>query len=150
MSQPTVEKPQQPAQRRGAVGVIVRQSRLLIIRRSQFVPAPLKYCFPGGGIEPGETEEQALVREIREELAVPVTPVRRVWQSVTSWGVDLAWWLADLPSEHQPVPAPAEVASVHWYTPAEMAGLSQLLESNRQFLAALARGEISLDGGDDA
>ncbi len=130
--------------KRGAVGVIVRDSRLLIIRRSKLVPAPMTFCFPGGGIEENETEEQALVRELQEELCVTVSPVRKIWHSVTSWGVDLAWWLADLPAEQSPIPSPAEVDSIQWCTPAEMERLPRLLGSNRQFLAALATGEIEL------
>jgi 8-oxo-dGTP pyrophosphatase MutT (NUDIX family) len=132
--------------RRGAIAVVVRDARFLVIRRSAVVPAPRTFCFPGGGIEEGETEELALVRELKEELGVRVTPLRRVWSSVTTWGVELAWWLADLPADQNFVPAPAEVESIHWYTIEQMDRLPQLLESNRQFLAALARGEIVLSG----
>jgi 8-oxo-dGTP pyrophosphatase MutT (NUDIX family) len=142
--------PQNSTKRRGAVGVIVRDERLLVIQRSEFVPAPLTYCFPGGGIEANETEEEALVREIQEELGVPVAPMRRLWRSTTRWGVDLAWWLADFPAEFEPRPAPAEVASVQWCTLDEMARLPALLGSNREFLAALAKGEIQLDLSDSA
>jgi len=69
-------------------------------------------------------------------------PVRRIWRSVTPWGVDLAWWLADLPADAEPTPNPAEVESVHWHTPDELARLPELLESNRRFLDALASGKI--------
>jgi 8-oxo-dGTP pyrophosphatase MutT (NUDIX family) len=133
------------ARRRGAVAVVVRDDRLLVIRRSAEVVAPRAFCFPGGAIEPGEVEEQALVRELAEELGVLVSPVRRVWQSVTPWNVELAWWLSHLPPEALLRPDPAEVESVHWFTPAEMLALSDLLESNRQFLARLEAGEIMLE-----
>ena len=131
-------------EREGAVAVVVRQGRLLVIRRSQQVVAPGKFCFPGGGIEAGETEEMALVREIWEELRVSVRPVRRLWQSVTPWRVSLSWWLCDLDAQAVCDPNPLEVESVHWFAPAEMAQLADLLESNRHFLQALAAGEISL------
>jgi (d)CTP diphosphatase len=131
--------------RRGAVAVIARDAKLLVIRRSQFVAAPRALCFPGGGIEASESEEQALVREVQEELAVAVTPRRRLWRSTTRWGVELAWWQADLAAGEEPVPHPAEVESVHWHTLEEMATLEGLLDSNREFLAAIARGEICLD-----
>jgi 8-oxo-dGTP diphosphatase len=136
--------PQPTLSRRGAVAVIREQERLLVIRRSQHVVAPGAYCFPGGAIEPGESEEVALVRELREELNVEILPVRRVWRSVTPWQVELAWWLARLAPGSSPRAAPAEVESFHWHTREEMAALPELLESNRQFLTALARGEISL------
>jgi 8-oxo-dGTP diphosphatase len=121
--------------RRGVVGVARRDGRLLVIRRSQSVVAPGIYCFPGGGIEPGESEEEALVREFREEVGAAITPVRRVWQCTTAWKVDLAWWLVALPPETVLRPNPAEVESIHWLTPEEMTRLPDLLESNREFLA---------------
>ncbi|MGD9722574.1 MAG: NUDIX domain-containing protein [Pirellulales bacterium] len=131
--------------RRGAVAVVLRRDRFLVIRRSAHVVAPGALCFPGGAIEPGENEEQALVREFQEELGRAVRPVRRVWQSTTPWRIELAWWLAELPEHAEPQANPAEVESVHWLTREEMLAHAQLLESNRQFLAALAAGQIVLD-----
>jgi len=131
------------ATRRGVVGVIVEQGRLLVIRRAQAVAAPGMLCFPGGAIEPGETEPQALLRELREELGIGVRPLRRLWQSTTRSGVVLAWWLAE--RDGPPfVPNPQEVASVYWFTLEELARQEDLLESNRQFLAAVASGEVAL------
>ncbi|HEX3656935.1 MAG TPA: NUDIX domain-containing protein [Pirellulales bacterium] len=126
--------------RRGVVAVVRREGRFLVIRRSATVVAPLAYCFPGGGIEAGESEEAALVRELSEELNACIRPLRLVWRSMTPWGVDLAWWLAELTGEM--CCNPAEVASCHWHTAEEMAGLPDLLVSNREFLAMLERGAI--------
>jgi len=130
--------------KRGAVAVIVRDRRLLVIRRSRFVVAPRTFCFPGGAIEGDESEQEALVREIREELGVTILAERRVWQSVTPWHVDLAWWRGRLEPHARLAANPAEVESVHWYTPEELAELPDLLPSNRHFLEALASGEIDL------
>ena len=126
------------------MAVVPRDGRMLVIRRARTVVAPLVYCFPGGGIEGDETEEEALVREFREEVGVLVRPVRRLWHCVTSWKVDLAWWLADLDPDAMPVGNPREVESIHWLTVAEMAGLPDLLESNRELLRLVERGEIDL------
>jgi len=131
--------------RRGAVAVIVRNDRLLIIRRSQQVVAPGMYCFPGGGIEPGETEEQAVIRELQEELACRIQPRRRIWESVSPWRVHLAWWLSDLDSSSTLTPNPLEVESVHWLTLQEMATLPNQLESNYRFLEAISRGDVPLE-----
>lgn len=130
--------------RRGVVAVVVRQRRFLVIRRSEQVVAPGAMCFPGGAIETGESERQALVREFREELGAEIGPVARVWRSTTPWHVELAWWLASLPAEVNLTLNPAEVASLHWLSPAEMLAQERLLESNRQFLAELAAGRIDL------
>jgi len=43
---------------------------LLMEVRSDKVRQPREICFPGGRIEPGETPEEAAVREIREELGI--------------------------------------------------------------------------------
>ena len=124
--------------------MVYEGDRLLVIERSHTVEAPGMFCFPGGGIEPGEAEQEALVREMFEELGVAVEPVRSLWQSATAWRVQLSWWLARLITPYELQPNPAEVASVHWLTPAELAAVPRLLESNRHFLAALASGEIEL------
>ncbi|MBL9125528.1 MAG: NUDIX domain-containing protein [Planctomycetaceae bacterium] len=125
---------------------MVRAGKLLVIRRSATVVAPLAYCFPGGGIEGDESEEAALVRELREELNVEVQPLCRLWQSETPWEVELAWWMAELPPHVEPLPNPHEVHSCAWQSIEEMLALEGLLDSNRQFLAALERGEFRLEG----
>ncbi len=130
---------------RGVVAVVVRDGRFLVICRSDKVIAPGMICFPGGGIEGEESEEQTLVREICEELGVAITPVRRVWRSVTPWNVQLAWWLSRIDKGQTLKPNPAEVASAHWYSAQEMRKLPNLLESNHHFLNALESGEIDVD-----
>jgi len=130
--------------RRGAVAIIVQEGRMLVIRRSKYVIAPLTYCFPGGGIEDGESEQTAVVREVNEEIAVNIRPLRRLWECVTAWKVHLAWWLAEMDRAAVVTPNPREVASVHWFTPEEMASQSELLDSNREFLNLVAKGEIRL------
>jgi 8-oxo-dGTP pyrophosphatase MutT (NUDIX family) len=93
------------------------------------------HCFPGGAIEPGETEQAAIIREMQEELALAARPARRLWESVTPWQVRLAWWLAEIGPSAEPVANPAEVAAIHWLTPAEIRKLPNLLASNLEFLA---------------
>ncbi len=141
----SAECPKPPANRQGVVAVVPRGDRLLVIRRSSTVVAPRAFCFPGGGIHAHETEAEAIVRELQEELGVNLRPVRRLWRSVTPWQVELAWWLGEIASDAQLSANPAEVESFHWHTPAEIAALEGLLESNRHFLAAMAAGQIVLD-----
>lgn len=131
--------------KRGVVGVIFRHEKLLIIRRSLTVTAPGMLCLPGGGIETGETEADALVREMQEELAIDVTPRRLCWRSVTPWGTNLAWWLADLDPEILPVPNPDEVAEVHWMTRDEICTAKEMLPSLPAFIEAWRGGRIVLD-----
>jgi 8-oxo-dGTP diphosphatase len=51
-------------------GILRRDERVLICRRRADQPHPLKWEFPGGKVEKGETPEQALLRELSEELAI--------------------------------------------------------------------------------
>jgi ADP-ribose pyrophosphatase YjhB (NUDIX family) len=53
---------------------IFRNGRVLIVRRAR-PPADGLYTLPGGGVELGETLEQAVVREVREETALEIEPI---------------------------------------------------------------------------
>jgi len=50
--------------------IIQRASRILIGQRKDLGHHPLKWEFPGGKVEPGETPEAALIRELQEELGI--------------------------------------------------------------------------------
>ncbi len=58
--------------------MLKRDNRILICRRREDQPHALKWEFPGGKLEPGESPEQALVRELREELGIESEPGREV------------------------------------------------------------------------
>lgn len=130
---------------RGVVAIVARESKLLVIERSQLVRAPGMLCFPGGAIEQGESESKAVERELLEELTLPARAVRELWSSVTPWNVALSWWLAAVEPAAVPQPDPAEVASYQWLTVDEIRRLSNLLASNFEFLSAWERGEFAID-----
>lgn len=50
--------------------VIEREGRVLIAQRKRAAEHPLKWEFPGGKVEPDETPEKAVVRELTEELGI--------------------------------------------------------------------------------
>jgi 8-oxo-dGTP pyrophosphatase MutT (NUDIX family) len=131
-------------QRRGVVAVVLREQRFLAICRSAAVVAPGKYCFPGGGIEGEESEPAALEREVQEELGVVIRPLRCIWRSTTPWGITLAWWLGEIDEEANLVPNPLEVESIHWLSREELLARADLLDSNRHFFDACAKGHFEL------
>lgn len=62
----------QPTGTTVVAGILEQQGRILICRRRLDQPHPRKWEFPGGKLETGETEEAALIRELREELGIEV------------------------------------------------------------------------------
>jgi 8-oxo-dGTP diphosphatase len=57
-----------------AVALIDADGRVLLARRPEGKPMVGLWEFPGGKVKPGETPEAALVRELKEELAIDVSP----------------------------------------------------------------------------
>jgi 8-oxo-dGTP diphosphatase len=56
-----------------AAGLITHGNRILVGQRRRGDRHAFKWEFPGGKVEPGETPQQALVRELREELNIEAT-----------------------------------------------------------------------------
>jgi len=113
---------------------ILRDGCVLAARRTSPAAAAGRWEFPGGKVEPGETREAALVREVAEELACRV--------EVTGWLAGevaisethtLAVALANLVDGE---PEPAEHDLVRWLAAGEL-GDVDWLEADRPFLAEL-------------
>ncbi|MCC9609001.1 NUDIX domain-containing protein [Blastopirellula sp. JC732] len=149
MSSPPYNPQTTPVRRKAAVAVIVRQQRLLVIRRSQKVAAPGKLCFPGGGILPDETEHDAVVREIAEEMGVMCFPQQKIWHSQTSWGTEVAWWSADIAADAQLQINEEEVAEFFWLHPTQLHAHADLLPSNHEFLTAWKLAKFTIAGFSD-
>lgn len=137
-SVPAISRRQQ-----AVVGVAMREDQFLIIRRSQLVRAPGKLCMPGGRLEPGESQHDAVLRELREELDVDVKPHRLMWNSVSPWGTELFWWSIALAKSAEIVPNPREVDSYAWLTAEQLLKMPDLLPSALEFLQLFRDGHLS-------
>lgn len=71
-------RPAGPALRLVAAGLIMRGGEVLICQRRPDQPMALQWEFPGGKIEAGESPEEALARELNEELGIRATVGPRV------------------------------------------------------------------------
>ena len=58
----------------GVGAVLIHQGKVLLIKRGK-EPLRGRWVVPGGTVEAGETLEQALVREVREETGLTVRPL---------------------------------------------------------------------------
>jgi len=127
--------PREPAPvMRGVIGVIRRDDRYLVIQRSATVRAPLAWCFPGGEIEPGESVEAALVREMREELNADVTPGALIAVHEKRDGQLILHCMTATLNGGEPRPNPAEVARCAWLTREEIAAVEGLLPGTMEII----------------
>ena len=51
---------------------IIKEDKVLVMQRSNQMTLPGMWEFPGGKVEANETEQEALIREIKEELSVTI------------------------------------------------------------------------------
>lgn len=98
-------------------GVLCRDGRLMIYQRPEGKDMAGKWEFPGGKIEPGETPEQALVREWREELDMEVQPGPVLDVLRSGEGKDILLLFYSCMSADEP--APQEGGKTVFITPAQ-------------------------------
>lgn len=132
-----------------SAGIIYRGGRVLVGQRRKADRHSLKWEFPGGKVEPGETPQEALVRELREELRIEAEV-----------GTELARYEYDYPSgsrvhllffsvnTFQGEPEGRVFEQICW---TDLHNLPKLdfLEGDFDFVRRLARGEFKrqLNGG---
>ena len=75
----------EPHQRVAAYGVVVADDRLLLTQLAPRTGAPGRWNLPGGGVDPGESPVDAVVREVAEETGQVVDTVRLVDVMTQHW-----------------------------------------------------------------
>ncbi len=120
---------------RVVAGAVVAAGRVLLARRKATADGPGRWELPGGKVEPGETDEQALIRELLEELAIHARVFRQIGQMVTvEPGIELVCYRAEMVSN-----GPIELVdhdSYAWVGPDELHSVD-LLESDRELVESL-------------
>ncbi len=58
--------------------IIIEQGHILVTQRSESMAHPLKWEFPGGKVEEGESAGSCVIREIREELGLEIRVDRQL------------------------------------------------------------------------
>lgn len=108
-----------------AAVVVNEQRQILCARRgvTRYAYTSLKYEFPGGKIEPGETPQEALRRELREELDYDVRverPLCVVNYAYPDFSISLQAFVCSPRSPHLIL---REHHDVRWLSPDELDGL---------------------------
>lgn len=130
-----------PRRRLRVVAAVIRRGdEILVSLRHPKHARPSQWEFPGGKLEKGESERQALVREIREELGVRCEVgalVTRVVHPYPDTDVEIAFYETRIV---EGVPAPLEMAEIRWVHRRDLESMD-FLEADRGFVGQLARGE---------
>jgi 8-oxo-dGTP diphosphatase len=113
---------------------IVRDGRVLAARRTAPASAAGRWEFPGGKVEPGETQAESLVREIDEELGVRITVVGWL-EGAEEIGERYVLRVA-LTSLDGGEPVPMEHDQVRWLAVDELLDVDWL-DADRPFLTEL-------------
>lgn len=127
------------------VGLVIHNEKILMVKRNEpeVKGAHLKWEFPGGKVDFGETIEEAIVREIREETGVFVKIKRLLPCTVTTnweypWGVQqtlIFGYECTFVSEEKRT-KDHHVKDVEW-VPIQDALVRESLPGGRDFLEAL-------------
>jgi 8-oxo-dGTP diphosphatase len=118
--------------------LIRRNGRILICRRSVDQAHALKWEFPGGKVESGESPREALGRELREELAIHA----RIGDEVERYeycypGRNPILLIFHAVDEFEGEPQNRVFHEMRWALPAELTGFD-FLEGDVEFVKRLA------------
>lgn len=114
-------------------GLLRRQGKVLVGQRPASSSLPNVWEFPGGKIEIGESPEQALQRELKEELGIDAEVGDLKFAGSHAYGAtgilflffEIKFWKGQIKQQQHP--------DLKWVTPKELKEL-ELPEANRKFL----------------
>ncbi len=120
-----------------AAAVVEFGGKILCMQRgkSRYPYTSEKWEFPGGKIEAGETPQQAIVRELREEMDYDVVPVRRlakVEHEYPDFSISLDAWLCS--ASDREFRMKEHIAS-RWMDPGEV-GMLDFAAADKDIIAA--------------
>lgn len=143
--------------------IIARDSRLLICQRRHDKTFPLKWEFPGGKVEAGESVTGALAREILEELGVGIEIGREVYRTQylyeeLSATIEVVFYFAKIAdkknvgglldghfdAELDAFNVSGAFEKVSWVAPTELSRY-EFLAANAELIGRIESGSLSLE-----
>jgi 8-oxo-dGTP diphosphatase len=119
-----------------AAALYDRAGRVLIAQRPPGKHLAGRWEFPGGKVASGESELEALRRELREELGVEVTtarPCMRLTHAYPDRAVELSLWIVE---SFNGTPRALDGQRLKWVAPRSL-DAEDVLEADRPFIEAL-------------
>ncbi|MGB9883435.1 MAG: NUDIX domain-containing protein [Microgenomates group bacterium] len=117
------------------IAVIRKNNKYLLTKRTEINPedsqfAPYVWNFPGGGVKKNESYQQALTREIKEELNVSLDKIVRIPKIFSDtrgqWQGIFNVFLCSLKDEKQEIILNEEASEYNWFTTNEIKNLKTL------------------------
>ncbi len=127
-------------QLKDAVAILIKKDgKYLFVQRPPGDPFEGYWSPPTGKVEPGESQYQAVVRESMEELGLAVTPLGKVWESVTSKGdFKLHWWTVT-PHSFAIKINRHELSGYTWVDPSNTMSLGKVFDSHVYFFDNISK-----------
>jgi 8-oxo-dGTP diphosphatase len=130
--------------------IIEREGKLLVCQRKRGRNFELKWEFPGGKVEPGETPQAALARELQEELGVHAEIGAEIYRTRHQY--------KELPQEFELIFLSATIADaaqvtnleferIEWRAPESLVALD-FLSADRELVQNLATGKLRVNNSD--
>jgi 8-oxo-dGTP diphosphatase len=122
---------------RAAVGILRENGRVLVCQRKKNSRYELKWEFPGGKVESGESVQDCVKRELREELSIEVDRIGEMKTQVNRYndgGLFEVTYCTILRFSGRPINNVFE--EIRWVTLAELRSLD-ILEGNKSFVSTL-------------
>jgi len=127
--------------------LITRGSKLLVCQRRRDDSYALQWEFPGGKVEPGESLDEALVRELREELGIAATIGKELFRTTHRYRDSKTELVLIFFEANVEASAPLQNLVFERFEWAEPSGLQQynFLQADKEFVGLLASKSIPID-----
>ena len=122
------------------VAIVQRRGEFLFVKRSEACGAAVGYWTPvSGRVEPGETQEAALAREVFEEVGLHIVATRKVGElPILDGRYLLHYWTTEIVGGEARIASP-EVAALTWATVDELRQLMPTFEDDLRIVEDVAR-----------